>query len=209
MDKLVILIPAFNELNNLKKILDDKLNFFIVDDCSTDGTEEFLIKNDFKYIKNTKNLGYEGTILMGMNYLAKNYENIETLCTFDGDNEHPKNEIKKIYNYYKTKKLDLLVCNRNKQNRFSEKLLSILFFSKYGVKDPLTGMKFYNFSKLKKVLNFVKTDFFLIDLLHLFIKNNYKIKNYTIKTNRNLINSKIGFSIKVNFKILKLAKFLF
>lgn len=209
MDNLIILIPAYNELDNLKKILNNEFNFFIVDDCSTDGTEEFLAKNNFKYIKNKKNLGYEKTILVGMNYLAKNYQNITTLCTFDGDNEHPKNEIKRIYSYYKRKKIDLLVCNRKKQNRISESLLSILFFLKHGIKDPLTGMKFYNFFKLKKVLNLTKADCFLVDLLHIFLKKNYKVGNYSIITDRNLTNSKIGFNFNVDIKILKLIKYLF
>ena len=39
MDSLVVLIPSYNELSNLKKILKiNKKFFFIVDDCSNDNT---------------------------------------------------------------------------------------------------------------------------------------------------------------------------
>ena len=45
MASLVVLIPAYNELNNLKKILNkNKKLFFIVDDYSNDNTESFLKK---------------------------------------------------------------------------------------------------------------------------------------------------------------------
>ena len=45
MASLVVLIPAYNELNNLKKILKNKrLFFFVVDDYSDDNTEIFLKK---------------------------------------------------------------------------------------------------------------------------------------------------------------------
>ena len=52
--KFLILIPAYNELNNLKKFV-KKVNKFaplyILDDCSTDGTEQCLLKNKIKYKK--------------------------------------------------------------------------------------------------------------------------------------------------------------
>ena len=45
MDSIIILIPSYNELPNLKKILEkNKKLFFIVDDCSNDKTEIFLKK---------------------------------------------------------------------------------------------------------------------------------------------------------------------
>ena len=44
MDKLIVLIPAYNELSNLKKILNLENNFLVIDDQSTDGTEIYLKK---------------------------------------------------------------------------------------------------------------------------------------------------------------------
>ena len=208
MDKLAILIPAHNELKNLKKILDNKLRFFIVDDCSTDGTEEFLIDNKYQYIKNDTQIGYESAVLKGFNYLLNNFNDIETICTFDGDNEHPKEDIEKIYNYFEKYKIDLLICNREKKNRFSERLISLLFKLRYGIKDPLTGMKLYKINKLKEVLNRADSNHFLVDLTYYFLKENLNVKNFTIETNRNLTNSKIGFNLGVEIKILKLIKFL-
>ena len=150
MDKLVVLIPSHNELKNLKKFLDNKLRFFIVDDHSSDGTEKFLIKYKYKYIINNSQIGYEATTLKGISYILDNFNEIETICTFDGDNEHPKEEIEKIYDYFNAGKFDLLICNREKQNRFSEKLISFFFNLRYKIKDPLSGMKFYRTNKLKK-----------------------------------------------------------
>ena len=65
MASLVVLIPVYNELNNLKKILNkNKKLFFIVDDYSNDNTESFLKKNKINYIRNKKNLGYEKSLLI-------------------------------------------------------------------------------------------------------------------------------------------------
>jgi len=210
MDSLVVLIPAYNEFNNLKKILiRNKKLFFIVDDYSNDNTENFLKKNKINYIRNKKNLGYEKSLLNGISYIIKNYREKKIICTLDGDNEHPINLVKNIYKLFLKNNYDILVCNRKIKNRFLEECLSIIFFIKYKIKDPMSGMKLYKIHTLKKIINFTSNNFFLVDLLYLGIKNKFKIANYEIKTKRNLKNSKVGFRFKTQLKILKIFKFIF
>ena len=210
MASLVVLIPAYNELNNLKKILNkNKKLFFIVDDYSNDNTESFLKKNKINYIRNKKNLGYEKSLLIGINYIIKNYKKKKTIFTLDGDNEHPINLVNKIYKLFLKKNYDILVCNRKIKNRFLEECLSRIFNVKYKIKDPMSGMKIYKIHALKKIINFTSNNFFLVDLLYLGIKNKFKIANYEIKTKRNLKNSKVGFGFKTQLKILKIFKFIF
>jgi len=210
MASLVVLIPAYNELNNLKKILKkNKKLFFIVDDYSNDNTEIFLKKNKINYIRNKKNLGYEKSLLIGINYIIKNYKEKKTICTLDGDNVHPINFVNKIYKLFLKKNYDILVCNRQIKNRFLEECLSRIFNVKYKIKDPMSGMKLYKICALKKIINFTSNNFFLVDLLYLGIKNKFKIANYEIKTKRNLKNSKVGFGFKTQLKILKIFKFIF
>lgn len=209
MASLVVLIPAYNELNNLKKILKNKkLFFFVVDDYSNDNTESFLKRKKINYIRNKKKLGYEKSLLNGISYIIKNYKKKKIICTLDGDNEHPKDLIEKIYNLFLKKKYDILVCNRKIKNRFLETLLSKIFNLRYKIKDPMSGMKLYKIHKLKKILRFASNNFFLVDLLYLAIKNKFKIANYEIKTKVNLDNSKVGFGFKTQLKILKIFKFV-
>ena len=51
-DSLIILIPSFNELNNLKKFIKDihkRYKVLIIDDCSSDNTSTWLKKNKRKF----------------------------------------------------------------------------------------------------------------------------------------------------------------
>ena len=208
MDKLIILIPAFNELSNLKKILNLENNFLVIDDQSTDGTETYLKKKKINYLKNSKNIGYEASILKGFRHIIKNYKNCKVICTIDGDNEHPKKEIKKIYNYFLKNNLDLLVCNRKKKNRIIENFFSFFFNLRFKIKDPLTGMKFYKLKSLNSILNKINNKNFLVDIVYYFIKKKLKVENYQIFTNQNIKNSKIGHSFRVNLKVVKLLKYL-
>ena len=72
MAKLAVLIPSYNEIGNLKKIIKKKYNFVIVDDCSSDGTNLLLKKKKIKFIRNYKNLGYEKSLIKGMKYIINN-----------------------------------------------------------------------------------------------------------------------------------------
>jgi len=209
MDSIIILIPSYNELPNLKKILEkNKKLFFIVDDCSNDKTEIFLKKRKISYIRNKKKLGYEESLLKGMNYIIKKYKKKKIICTVDGDNEHPVKIVNKISKLFLKNDCDILICNRKIKNRFLEKILSILFYKKYKISDPMSGMKIYRISSLKKIINSVSNKFFLVDLLYLGIKKKFKIINYEIQTERNLKNSKVGFGFKIQLKIIKIFKFL-
>lgn len=76
MHDLVILIPAYNEVNNLVKILKYKYNYLIIDDNSNDGTEKLLKEKKINYIKNLNKMGYEKSLIKGLNYLKKKNLNI-------------------------------------------------------------------------------------------------------------------------------------
>ena len=71
MHDLVILIPAYNEVKNLAKILKYKYNYLVIDDGSNDGTVNLLKKNKINYIKNLTKIGYEKSLIKGLNYLKK------------------------------------------------------------------------------------------------------------------------------------------
>ena len=81
--KIAILIPAYNELINLKKFINkikNNYNLLIIDDYSNDETSLFLKKNKIKFLRNSKNLGYEFSLIKGMKYLIK--KNFNYLITF-------------------------------------------------------------------------------------------------------------------------------
>lgn len=152
------------------------------------------------------NIGYERNVLRGFRYALKR-KKINYVITFDGDGEHKKKDILRIYKILKKSKVDLLVCNRKNLNRWSEYILSFLFNLRFNLKDPISGFKIYNIVVIKKFINYVKNNNFLIDIVFFSLKNDFNVKNYEIKTYKNK-NSKIGNNIRTNLKILRCLKFL-
>jgi len=210
-NQVIILIPSHNEINTLKKICFEikklHLKFLVIDDGSNDGTLQWLRKKRFNYIKNKKKIGYENSLILGINYIIKKF-NSKYLITFDADGEHQTRDLIKIIKQLKKKNIDMIIGNRNKFNRLSEYILSFLFFMKFGIKDPLSGFKAYSVQKLKKIKNKINNNFYLIDIILFFKEKNFILKNVPIKVKRRVDISRIGNNFLTNIKILSLIRLI-
>ena len=205
-DSLIILIPSFNELNNLKKFIKEihkRYKVLIIDDCSSDNTSTWLKKNKINFIKNKKNIGYEQSLIKGLKILSK-VKKVEKIITMDADGQHKIKHIKKFINVSNNKNPDLIIGSRKKKNRFIESIISKIFQMKYSLEDPLSGFKLYKREKLKEMKfdNFKK--FFLVDLVLEFIKKKHKVISINIETNKRFDNPKVGDLMETNFKMLSI-----
>ena len=196
---LGIVIPARNEEKTIGKVTVSLKKFgdiLVVDDMSTDKTNLILNHSGIKFIKNKINLGYEASVLKGIKYLLK--KNYKYIATFDADGEHDPEFLKNVKKY---KNFDLLIGSRKKLNRFSEYVFSFftnLFFS---IPDPLSGLKIYSTSILKKINLSNENDF--NTYLIFKIKNlNGKIIHKLVSVKKRKDRSRLGSNYKVNFKII-------
>ena len=205
-DSLVILIPSFNELTNLKKFIIEihkRYKVLIIDDCSNDNTSTWLKKNKINFIKNKKNIGYEQSLIKGFKILSK-VKKVEKIITMDADGQHKIKHIKKFINVANNKNPDLIIGSRKNKNRFIESIISKIFQIKYSLEDPLSGFKLYKREKLieMKFDNF--KNFFLVDLVLEFIKKKHKVISIDIETNKRFDNPKVGNLMYTNFKMLSI-----
>lgn len=102
---LSIIIPAYNEEKSIKETIDGlkkelaKLDLdyeiIAVNDCSIDNTKEILEKIDgIKLINHPYNKGYGASLKTGI----KNAK-FDLLLFFDGDGQHPTEDIPNLLNY--------------------------------------------------------------------------------------------------------------
>ena len=115
---LVVLIPSFNELHNLKKFiikLNKNYRVLIIDDCSKDKTSAWLEKNKINFIKNKFNLGYERSLIKGFKYIIRKL-NVKKIITMDADGQHNYRYIENFIKSYKKSKADIVVGKRHKKN---------------------------------------------------------------------------------------------
>mgnify|MGYP006165261319 FL=1 len=186
MPKILVLIPSFNEKSSIIKILKKiKQDVLVLDDFSSDGTLKLIksIKKDkLKIISNKKNYGYEKNLLNGFKNIIK--KDFEYVVTFDADGEHDTRDIIRIEKYLIKNDVDMLIGVRSKKNRLVEKVVSFFFKLFFSVEDPLSGFKAYKIKKLKKIINEIKDNYFLVDIIRIFKKRNYRIDTLNINSKK-------------------------
>ena len=128
--KLTIIIPVYNEINTinilLKKVIEVGIDkqIIVVDDFSSDGTREIIIKNFEnkidKLILHEKNLGKGAAIIS-----AKKYINGDFVIIQDADLEYDPKDYYKLYNCFrKNNKIDIIYGSRFLNKSFSKIYLS-------------------------------------------------------------------------------------
>jgi glycosyltransferase involved in cell wall biosynthesis len=92
MDKLYIVIPAYNEQDSIMKTLADitqnapNMDYIVINDCSTDSTKEILKNEGANFLDLPINLGIGGGVQTGYRYAQEN--NYDIAIQFDGDGQH-------------------------------------------------------------------------------------------------------------------------
>ncbi len=121
----------------------------------------------------------------------------------DADGQHRVEDAIKIFNLCIKAKADLVIGSRKKKNRITEMILSKLFYLKYKIKDPISGLKIYNVEKLKKI-NFQGKNLYFVNLVLDFLKKKFKTLSTEIKFNKRFDKPRVGGSFTVNLKIIKI-----
>ena len=170
MTILTVIIPVYNERNTIVKIIDQilkikvKKQIIVVDDCSTDGSKEKIIKNKRKISKvifHKKNLGKGAAIRTAQKYIKGKLVIIQ-----DADLEYNPKDYKKLIKPILEKKSlvvygsRVLGKNRYKTNDFTSlirvffnHILTIIsnFLNKQRLTDAHTCYKVFDSKLFKKI----------------------------------------------------------
>lgn len=142
MDKLElsIIIPCFNEEQNVKKFYDkvktimgggslkfQNIYFIFIDDGSTDNTETEILNlkqsnSNIKYIKFSRNFGKESAMLAGL----KASKTILT-CIMDCDLQDPPELLLEMIDKYKRSNGDLKMITAKRKNRSGDSKIRAIF----------------------------------------------------------------------------------
>ncbi len=126
--KLSIIIPAYNEIDTIAEVLDlvraedmDK-EIIAVDDCSTDGTREFLhAQPDVKLIENPHNIGKGASIREALRHVTGDVVIIQ-----DADLEYDPHDYPRLVQPILDGKADIVYGTRFAGNRPNMRLANYL-----------------------------------------------------------------------------------
>ena len=158
-NKTLTIIPAYNESENIQKVLDElkqdfpETDILVINDCSKDNTKQIVESHGVNCITTTFNLHYAYAVQTGIKY-AKKYD-YDYCLMFDGDGQHIAKEAKKLLDKIKKSNCDIVIGSRylEKGNYNAPKLRKIgtNFFiwliklsCRTKISDPLSGFQVIN-----------------------------------------------------------------
>lgn len=156
MSDLLIIIPAYNEEDNIERVVDrltasyPQYDYVVVNDGSRDATGEICRKRGYNFLNLPVNLGLAGGFQAGIRYAyAKGYE---CAIQIDGDGQHRPEFIadmkKKMDEGY-----DIVIGSRFVHERKPKSMrmlgsnlieLAIRLTTGKDIKDPTSGMRLFN-----------------------------------------------------------------
>lgn len=163
MKKVLVIIPAYNEAENIEKVVDDlidnypQFNYVVINDGSRDLTGSICREKGYNYIDLPVNLGLSGAFQAGMKYAY--YSGYDYALQFDGDGQHNPEYISQMCHYAEKNNLDITIGSRflEKRKTVNMRMIGnsileacILLTTGKRIKDPTSGMRMYNREIIKK-----------------------------------------------------------
>jgi glycosyltransferase involved in cell wall biosynthesis len=189
MKKILIIVPAYNEADNIREVIrklheeNKDWDVLVINDASTDNTGAIARETGLAVVIDLPfNLGIGGSVQTGFRYARSN--NYEIALQFDGDGQHSAKEIHKL--------LELILNEaigsrfRQKNNGFrssSSRRLGIRIFEWFSyllihqhITDHTSGFRAYNRKALQFLADHYPSDYPEPEVVILLGRNGFIIK---------------------------------
>ena len=158
-EKVLFIIPAYNEEKNIGKVLDEikkEVGFadiIVINDCSKDRTRDIVIDKGIHCIDGIFNLRYAWAVQTGIKYAYQN--EYDYVIQFDADGQHIAAEALKLIETAKKGQYDIVIGSRYIKDmgypcpafrRIGTRIFEwfIKIFCHQRIADPLSGFQCLN-----------------------------------------------------------------
>lgn len=165
--KCLVVIPAYEEEKNIKKVVDNIKNnypqydYVVVNDGSKDRTAKICKENRYNFLNLPINLGLSGAFQAGVKYAYEN--DYDAVLQLDGDGQHQACYIANLISCMNNNASDIVIGSRFKENEkektvrmFGSELIRffIRMTAHQDITDPTSGMRLYS----KRVIKMYATE---------------------------------------------------
>lgn len=161
MKKILIIIPAYNEAENIENVVNNivenyqQYDYIVVNDGSKDETATICKKNGYNMLDLPINLGLAGGVQVGFKYAYEH--NYDAAIQFDGDGQHQPQYIKGMLDELES--ADIVIGSRFVDRKKPKSLrmlgsnmiqLAIRLSTGKTIHDPTSGMRLVNRRMMKE-----------------------------------------------------------
>lgn len=165
MANLLIVIPAYNEEENIERVVENlkqnygQFDYVVINDGSKDHTAQLCRERGYHMVDLPVNLGLAGAFQTGMKYA---YEHgYEYAIQFDGDGQHKPEYIQSMLDKIR-EGYDIVIASRfltEKKPRSMRMLgsnliqMALYLMTKTVIHDPTSGMRMFDRSMIREFAN--------------------------------------------------------
>ena len=225
MKSVLVIIPAYNEQDNIKRVVDNLIenypqyDYVVVNDGSKDNTKKICEENNYKLLDLPVNLGLAGGFQAGMKYAYQ--MGYDYAIQFDADGQHRPEYIASILNKMKDG-YDIVIGSRFVEAKKDSSLrmigsrmisLAIKLTTSTVINDPTSGMRMFNKAMIKECalnMNYGPEP----DTVSFLVKNGAKVAEVQVEMDEriagesylNMMNS-IKYMIRMLISIVVIQNF--
>lgn len=205
MDKhcIGIVIPAFNEAETIGQVIKDAARYgtpVVVDDASNDGTADVALAMGAKVVIHKVNRGYDAALNSGFQRASE--MRMQVVITLDADGQHDPSLIQEFINGIESG-FDVVLGVRGRHQRLAENLFALYTRARYGLNDPLCGMKAYKIFLYQKLGHFDSYGSIGTELMLFAVKNGYQYCQIPIAVRDRMDSPRFGKIFAANYKIMR------
>lgn len=142
--RAAVVIPAYNEAGGVGGVVQQARELgqvVVVDDASTDDTAEVARRAGATVVRHKTKRGYDGALASG--FAAALALDVDAILTMDADGQHVPESGRALLDLIADDRADVAVGRRPAKARWSEHIFAFYTRRRFGLPDPLCGMKAY------------------------------------------------------------------
>ena len=202
--KTLLIIPAYNEEDSILKVYNNILEYnkknktdydiIVINDGSTDSTNNILIVNKIPHITLINNLGIGGAVQTGYKYAYE--KGYDIAVQFDGDGQHDISYVKNIIKPIINNEADMVIGSRfidknssefksSKTRRIGISIISffIKLITKKKIYDTTSGFRAVNSTLIKFFAHDYPAEYPEPVSTTKVLKNGYKVNEIAVSMN--------------------------
>jgi len=201
--RVAIVIPAYNETATIGTVVEEVSVYgmpIVVDDASQDDTSEVSGTAGAIVVRNPTNGGYDDALNAG--FVRAEQLGYDFVVTFDGDGQHDAKSLA-IVLHHLASGAELVVGVRPRKARVAEWLFGLAAHVRYGIRDPLCGLKGYQMDLYRAQGYFDSSGSIGTELMFFGLQRGCRIVQVDVPVRQRNGSTRFGRSLRSDWKILR------
>jgi glycosyltransferase involved in cell wall biosynthesis len=198
-----IVIPALNEAASIARVVGAARRWgdcIVVDDGSSDATAALAADAGAVVVRHAQNRGYDGALNSGFARAVE--ERCDVIVTLDADGQHDPQLVARLLAAVAAG-ADVVVGERSRRARLGEHAFAWYTTLRWGIRDPLCGLKAYRTSVYRSLGHFDSYGSVGTELMLFALRSRLRVEQLPFQVHDREGQPRFGRRLAANYKIFR------